>query len=180
MYRKGSSGTTKKLITVVGGCVGLLIIGLIFINFLGSSEKTDTQMFLGLAQQQQEIIRVAGLGLAQPAASPDTINHLLTTQLTMQSSQKDILALLNQKDPKKAAKELALKQDLQTDTKITTAVQNGVFDKTFIQILDGQLATYSNSLQTAYKSSKKKAEKDILMASFNDVKLLLNDPSVKN
>lgn len=175
-----ASATTKKLMTVVGGAVVLLIIGVVFVNILGSSDKSNAQGLLDLAAQQQEIIRVAGLGLAQAAISPDSRNFALTAQLSLQSSQKGIMSMLKLTDPKKTAASLGAKFNAQTDAQLTSALQNSTYDGVFIQIMNNDLKVYSVSLQTAYKKSKTATEKKIIQDSFNGVTLLLNDQAIKN
>ena len=137
-------------------------------------------MLTDLAQQQQEIIRVAGLGLAQPTATLDTKNFAITAQVSMQSDQKAVLGIIAKNGTKLGPKNLGLKTNANTDAQLKTAAQNGVFDKTFVQILDSQLTTYSTALQDLYKSSKKATDRQFLQSSYKSAQLLLNDPAVKN
>jgi len=183
----GGAGTAKnnpmirRLAIVAGAGIVLIIAALVFVSILGNAGKDNVQALLDIAEQQQEIIRVTGLGLAQAQVStPDTQNLAITTQLSLLSNQHAMLGLLNGDGQKLAAKDLVLKKNASTDAQLTTAAQNGTFDATFVQILDSELSNYGSALQTAYKSSKSSSEKQVLQASYNNVTLLLSDPAVKN
>jgi hypothetical protein len=178
--KRNNTSTAKRVIFVLGGGTILILIAVIFYSFLGSANKGSAQTLLSLAQQQHEIIRVAGLGLVEPTATPDTKNLAITTQLSMQSSQTAILKLIRGKSVKSLTKSLGIKKNPQTDAQLTLAAQNGVYNKTFVQILDTELGTYSNSLQAVFLSTKSASQKQVLQNSFNGVSLLLNDAAVKN
>ena len=177
----GSSSTTKRLVIAASGAVIILLVAVVFFSILGSSGKGNVQKLLDLANQQQEIIRVAGLGLAQSQVStPDTQNLAITTQLSLQSDQSATLALLAKDGQKVTAKNLGLKKDTATDAQLSVAAQNGTYDKTFVQSIDNDLTSYGSALQAAYKSTKSTSEKQVLQTSYNNVALLLGDPAVKN
>ncbi|HLC91834.1 MAG TPA: hypothetical protein VJC09_02165 [Candidatus Saccharimonadales bacterium] len=180
LFGGGGGSKTTKLVLVGAGGVVLLLVAVVFISFLDSATKGKTQTLLGIAQQQQEIIRVADLGIAEGSTTPDTKNLATTTKITLQTSQKAIMALVVSNGQKEAAATLGAKKDEKTDAQLTTSKQTGFFDKTFIQIFERELRDYSALLQETYKSSKSKPEKELLQSSYNDITLILGDPVLQN
>ncbi len=174
------SGNSKKqriIIAVIGGVI-LIIVAMAAFSFITSSGKSSTQALIELAQEQTELVRVADTGVGK-ARSGATKNLAITTQLSLQTTQLDTIALLKKNGHKLGAKQLGLKQSAATDQQLTVAVASNTFDEIFTELLHKQLAAYRVSLQKVYKTATNKTEKQILQTSFNGVTLLIGGQTVQ-
>ncbi|MBL8121637.1 DUF3824 domain-containing protein [Candidatus Saccharibacteria bacterium] len=165
-------GNAKQLLMLVGG-IGTLLVVVIFIvmQVMGGSEPM--QNVTAIAQQQQELIRVAAQG-EHLARAETTKNLAYNVDLSISTSQSQILAYLSKHKVKLKDKELALKKDAATDQLLTNARATSTFDSTFQKVLADQLDTYLNDLQKEYKATKSASLKQILSTCFDAAKTLSN------
>jgi hypothetical protein len=174
--KKGFSGGFKqRLIIVAGGGVILLIVAIILVSILGSSGKSGTENLISLAQQQNEIVRITEIAKSKATISI-TKNYAITTQLSVSSSQAQILEQLQKSGHKLKPAQLTLKQNSNTDKQLDNAATAGNFDKTFEEILQKELASYRIAVQNAYKNATRTSERQLLEASFISVSTLLSAP----
>lgn len=165
----------QRLLIVLGGLFILVLVVVIFMNvvFGGSNNSTG---FVSLAQQQNELVRVAGIG-TQQAQSQDTKDFAKAAQLSILSAQQQTLTLLQEHGTKVKPKELALKQNAQTDAAINSAVAASSFDATFKPIMESELRSYAASLKQAFLKTSKPAERQMLSNDYDDAQLLLEQLS---
>lgn len=156
-----------------------MIIALVVISFISNAGKSSSQSLIDLARQQQELIRVAEIGVSG-SRSTNTKNLAATAQLSLQTTQNDTIALLKKQGYKLSVKDLALKENSQTDQQLDAANLNNSFDDTFTKLIRTQLANYRSSLNGAYKASKSKTERQILQTSYNGVTLLIGDQTAQS
>jgi hypothetical protein len=170
------TGNSKKQRIILMSGLGLgLFVGLIIVSMLLSSAgKNATQPLVSIAQQQQEIIRVADLGTRSARASA-TSALAETTELTTTSGQQKTITYLTQKRRKVSTKELAAKQNTQTDAAFKTATANGDFDETFITTIAKLLTDYRTSLSKQYDASNNKTEKTLLKQLYTNAGTLLKN-----
>lgn len=180
LFGGGGGNKTTKLVLIGAVGVVLLLVGVVLISFLDSATKSKSQSLLSIAQQQQEIIRVADLGLVEGTASPDSKNIAITTKISLQSNQQELMALIAKSGQKDAAASLGFKKDDKTDAQLTASKQNGLYDKTFKQIFKREIDEYGASLKEVYEGSKSDTEKQLLQKSYNGISLILGDPIWKN
>ncbi len=158
---------------IVGIGFGLLLVaGIVFIAILGSGGSSNTKNLIKIAQEQTEIVRVAGIG-KDKATSAQTKNLAITTQLSLQSAQADTIALLKKSGHKVNDKQLALSQDPHTDQQLNDANSAGTFDATFTDLLQKELNSYRRDLQNTYSSSTNNTVRQSLQADFNSASIIL-------
>lgn len=166
---KGGSG--KRKIFLVLGLSLFIMLGVLLASSLFGGDKTSSQKLLEIAQEQQEIVRVAGLS-AKNARTADAINYAANTTVTVSSSQRQIVAQIG-KSAKTDAKTLALKVDSKTDQALNSAAQNNQFDSVFIATLTQKLTAYQKNLRAAYEATSDKKAKASLLNAYNSTGILL-------
>jgi len=172
-----SSSLRGRILIVLGGILLLLVMFIVFSSLLGSGGNTTA--LVGLAEQQQELIRVADLGANQQQASPATQDLATTAKLSLETTQTETLALLKKNGHKVSPVQLASRKNLSTDQAFTTAAESNTFDTAFTDTLQNELKTYRLSLQSAFKTSTKSSEKKLLQASFNSATLIIGDQTTQ-
>ncbi len=169
---KRFSGSLKQRVTIVSiGAVLFLVIAIVFISIIGSGGKTNIQSLVNLAQQQNELVRIATIGTTD-AVSRDTKVLAETTKLSIQSNQNQTLALLSQYHHNVSIPTLLLLKNSRTDQELTSAAQSDTFDDTFTKIIQDQLNTYKQSLQSEFKLATRNSEKTVLKTNFNNVVII--------
>lgn len=172
--RGGPSKAKRILIVAVLGML-LLTIGIVVMGLLSSAGKEGRQTLLSIAQQQEELVRVADMG-TQKARSPIAQNLAITTKLSIASAQKDLLDYMRAQGIKTGPKELALGKNSKTDDELTAAEQNNRYDEALTATLQKQLNAYQNSLRKAHSEAAGKSGKELLSTAYNHAGLLLNKP----
>jgi hypothetical protein len=163
---------TRLLLIMAGFGVIVIILGIIITSLLPNNGSV--QSLTTIAQEQQEIMRVAAQGEQQ--ASSETAKGLaFTIDLSIGTSQNKLLAYLESRDATPKAKELALKADTATDATLTAALASSTYDTTFEKIMATQLQTYLSDVQQAYNNASKTDLKQILSDSYSAGKLLLDE-----
>lgn len=160
----------KKLLVIVGGLIVLCIIGVIVAQLL-SPKENSRDLYITLAQEQQEIIRVASQGTQ--ATSETTRGFAITTQLSIGSDQTALTKYLANRNIKISTKTLVLKQSPATDTLLTNARATNTFDSALTKTLTTDLAAYMADLQKTYKVSSNPEAKKILNDCYTHAATLL-------
>jgi hypothetical protein len=160
---------------VVGGAIVLMIVAAVVLNALVPNKSSVAELTT-IAEEQQELIRVATLG-ANQATGQDTKNFATTVQLGITSSQNDVLSYLASHGHKLTTKQLTLKRDAATDQLLTAATATSTFDTALSHNLIDQLHTYQTSLQNTYKTAGNAAAKTLLQKNYSAATLLLQSVS---
>ncbi len=169
----GSGSYKKRILLIIAGAVLLMILLSIVTTLLSSSSSTNERL-RELAQEQQEVIRVAEIGTEQ-ASNIQTRSLAFTVMLSVSSEQKELLAYLEKRGITfKKQEALALKEDPDTDKALETASDRNRFDEEFTEILNGQVAAYANNLETIYKSTKNETARALLNDSYTSASVILN------
>lgn len=168
----GGNPLLKRVMVVVGGAVILMIIVSIAISLLGSG-GTNIDALKSLTAKQQEIVRVADMGVGK-AQDINTRSLALTAKLSASTQQQELLAYLEQQDVKPTKLELASEEDSDTDTALETAATSNRFDEAFNQILIELLTDYANSLSSTYEATSGENAKAVLSQSYASIATLLN------
>jgi hypothetical protein len=167
----GGNSKKTRIIIVAAGAALLLIVGMILLAVLSSAGGGNKQDLLKAAQEQQELIRVSTIGV-QKARDPAVLNRAITTQLTLQSDQAQLLAIAKKQGFKFSQKDLNLGKQAKTDALLKSAEQANRFDETFNAELLSELSNYQTTLKKIYDNAPDKAAKDNLAQQFNHVNLL--------
>jgi len=165
----------KQLAVVIGGLVVLLIVAAVVISSL--APKSSVPGLTAVAQRQQEIIRIA-TSAQQQNTSVNTSNFVTNAELTMISSQTQVLTYLQAHNAKLNSKILALDADPKTDSLLTNAAAANNYDSTVISTLDTQLTTYLNLLKTTYRQTGSATAKQLLQKQFSAAHDLLDQAQV--
>lgn len=166
----GSNSFLMRIGLLVGGAVVLMIIAAIVISAL--APKGSTPGLTAIAQRQQEIIRVATAAATQ-ATGQDTKNFIANTELSVTTSQQQVISYLGSHGTKLGTKQLALDQNAQADTLLTNAATANNYDSAVVQNLTGQLQTYKELLQTTFNQTSSKAAKQLVQNAFTSADKLL-------
>lgn len=136
---------TRILIVASGAGVLLVLVSLFAALIFGGSNDT-TQNFIGLAQRQQEIIRIADIG-AQHARNQETRSAAITARTAITSSQQRVVNNVASKGIQLRRADVEIRENPQTTKELATANQANRFDETFIKILQSELREYQSSVE---------------------------------
>jgi predicted metalloprotease len=167
----GGNSFLPKIILIVGGAVGLMIVlWVVAVIFGGGSVNVGN--ITGLVQTQQEIIRVSDTA-SESIFGQELRNSSATTRTTVISQQNQWTGILGEEGRKLSKEELALKQNAETDQRLETARTSGTFDETYAELLQELLVNYGNQLESAFNQSEGSDEKELLANDYQEVVLLL-------
>jgi hypothetical protein len=168
------SGGSKiqRMVLVAVGAVLLIGIGLVFMTILNAPSRAAVNDLMLAAQQQQELIRVADIGV-RDANSPDTKNLAVNSKLTLVTDQIKLKAIVN-KAKKIDEKTLALGRDTATDRTLTTAKQSNRFDEVFATILKKELLEYQQMLKRVQDNTSSKVDRQSLSEQMEHISLLIS------
>lgn len=169
----GGNNLFKTIAFILGGAFILMLIATVAANLLAPKtlKKEDV---IGLAQTQQELIRVSNEASGS-AVQQATKNLAATVQYTITTQQQASLELLTTKGVKVEKKQLELKQNADTDQQLATATSTSTFDTVFTQIIENQLNSYASNLKQLYEQGGAgKAESDLFAKQHTEVQLLIS------
>jgi len=166
----------KRIAIFGGGFVLLLVIIGIFGAVLSSSNNKATASMVELVEEQQEIARVAQLGVSGAGRS-ETKSYALIVNLSIVSDQQQLTAYLKKAGKKITTKQLALKKNTKTDAAFAVATQANSFDDTFTTTINSELATYQVHVRNAFNGTKSLTARGVLNQSYTGVATLLNAKS---
>lgn len=161
-----------RLILIIAVVVAVVVIVGVVVSQLLSRSQVNIPDLIGLAQSQQELIRVADQG-ATSGTQPVTRNFAINVQLALRSEQLQLLAYLQSQGHKLSATTLSLKKSKTTDTQLTTAQQTSTFDSTFVQLMQNSLTAYNTEVQQVLSGATGTNEKKILNVDQTAATMLL-------
>ncbi len=160
-----------RLLAIVGIISAvLLIVGLVAAQFLSGGGSTES--LVSIAQQQQEIIRVAE-NTQRTSQDESTKGFAYTVALSIGSSQQQLQTYITKKGTKLDSKILALKRNADTDKLLDNAKATSTYDTTAQKVLDGLLKDYVDALKEVYQKTNSNELKEILRSNFKAAKTLL-------
>lgn len=160
------------ILVIIGGGIVLSIATIAISSFISRSQTGRTTELISLTAEQQEIIRVASLGVT---GSDDlTIQSWAeTVKLSVTSQQKSLITYLVKNNVKVEKLTLDSKLDKTTDTALKTATANNRFSDEFKTTLKKSLTTYGNDLKKSYDGASGPNSKKILIDSYKSTAFLL-------
>ncbi len=167
----GGSMNNKKFIAIASGGVLLLLL-LITMLFSGGG-PSNADLLLKVAQRQNELIRVAGIGVKE-ARGTDALNLARTVELNLKSDQTPLLEALKAQKVKVNPKQLTMSSSSETTKMLTEAAQNNRFDEAFVTFIQAELLNYQKDLKEAYSTSTKSALKDTLKRQYDNASVLIS------
>lgn len=171
LFKFGGGSQKMRIILVVAVIFVLLVLFAGLKNIVASSNKSIPSL-VSVAQYQQELLHLAQSG-AQNATSASLKNFAYTTQLSLQSEQKDLVLYLKNNGHKTGTKELNLKISKTLDNQLTAALTNSSYDPTFKQAMQDKLTNYQQALKQAFIQTKGPKGQALLSNDYDAAGLLL-------
>lgn len=167
-------GGPKARMIVIGGLIALvLILFLVIIVAIMNSGSSSTGNLVTVARKQNEVVRVADLGV-DDAGNEEAKKLATMTKLVVASDQKKMIDYLATQNKKVSNKDLAVGANQKTDQELEAAQSNGRFDEVFTQIMLKLLKEYQQSLRTGYEGLGVNG-KQLIDANYENVSLILED-----
>jgi hypothetical protein len=163
---------TMRIVTIVGGVFILLIIFTIVKNILASGPSNTSAMTI-VAEDQTELTHIATEATSQQGVASQTLYSATTTNASIGSDQTKLFVYLKKAGIKIKTTDLTLKESKATDLQLTNSAANGLYDQTYQQIMESQLASYQEDLKQAYNATSGKIGKALLGSEYKDASLLL-------
>ncbi len=162
----------SRLLVIVGGGAILMIAIVLISSLITRSSKENATALVSLVAKQQEIVRVAGLGVV---GSSDLLTQSWaeTTVLSVGSQQFELKSYLTKRKTVITAPILLSKLDPQTTSAFTAATADNNFTEVFRAKLKTSLVTYEQNLKKSYDGAKGPTIKKILGNSYNSTATLL-------
>jgi len=167
----GGNSPLQRALLITGGIFALLIIFVVLKGLLGGGANLDG--FVGVTQDQQELIHLVNGASQQQNLSADNQNFVATAQLGLGTSQQQLLQYLAKNHKKVSTKQLALKVTKSVDEQLTAAATAGTYNQTFKTVMSAKLAAYQSDLKRTYQTHSGKVGRSLLSDDFNQAKLLL-------
>lgn len=161
-----------RALLAAGGLLVLVIIFVIIKSLFGGGGSNLT-LFVGVAQDQQELIHLATNASQEKSLTANDQNFAATAQLSLASSQAAIIKYLSVNGQKVNLKTVNLKLSASLDAQLTNAAAATIYDQTFQQITKTKLTAYLSDLQQTYKQTKGKNGRALLSDDYNQAQLLL-------
>ncbi len=166
------TGGSKKVRIIIVGVVAFILLLAIFsiVGFINNAGKGDTASLISAAKQQQELIRIAKVGVDK-AKTQDAKNIAITTLLALESEQDDMKTAIEAAGLKPNS---VLKggNNAKTDQALTTAEQNNRFDDEFLKVMTDSLVNYQKAVKDAYDGATSKKLKTALTTQFESANTL--------
>lgn len=162
----------SRLLLIVGGgiIIMLLIVGVS--SLIKKSSQANRTALISLVAEQQEIIRVANLGIT---GSDDFLiqSRAETAALSVGSQQTSLTKYL--KDRKVILTKIVLNAGLntKTDEALKSATANNRFNEVFSQTLTDSLNLYAQNIKKSYANAEGPIIKAQLSESYKSTALLL-------
>lgn len=167
----GGNSFMPKIILIVGGAVGLMIV-LWVVTVIFGGGNVNVGNITGLVQTQQEIIRVSDTA-RESIFGQELRNASATARASVITHKNQSVAVLTEEGRKLSKEELALGQNAETDQELETARTSGTFDETYQEVLQNLLVSYGNQIEAAFNQSQDDDEKALLASQYQSVVLLL-------
>lgn len=175
----GGSLVVRLVLGVVAFIVLIILISVVK-GITSQSGKTDAAVLLSVAQDQQEMLHIVNESITQASLSNSSRNFSATLQLSIGSSQVQIIQYLTNGGEKISPQALQPKISAATDNQLNDALTADNFDPAFRQVMQSQLNSYGQDLKKAYKQDTGPKARAILNDSYQQAQLLatqLNSPA---
>lgn len=172
ILQPNNNSTKSRVLFVLGGLTILIIAASVFLSVLSGSKTGGTAELTKLVAEQQEIIRIADIGI-KSGVDPSVVAYAQTARSTVQSQQTKVTTLLIKNKIKLTPLLLNASKNTKTDAALTAASAANRFDILFKDTITAELTNYASNLKTNYEGAKAKTTKDMLANSYANTALLL-------
>ncbi len=155
----------------------LVIFTLVMSSINAQKNEAQKQRLIEIVQMQQEISRVAALGV-EGAQKPAVKDRAEAIQKGMDESAKATLGMLALRGVSADDESLKGEEDVEADEALSSAAEFATFDKTFDKLIDAKIVTYQRALIVAEKSANSE-EKAQLNKSYGEADSMLGLVDVK-
>jgi len=159
-----------RVATILGGLIILFILFTIIKGFLSGPSTVD--LFLGIAQDQQQILVIAEDAGKQQGLSTVNTNSMTTITPSISTDQAATLAYMSKNGKKVNPKDISLKLNPSTIEQLTASAAAGTYNQTYADVMSQELNAYSNHLQQVYKQVNGKNGRELLTKNYESVQLL--------
>lgn len=166
-----NSSLPVKIAIFGGGFIVLLILFVVIKGLFAGNSAAPA--YVSVIQDQQEIIHLLANPQQVTTLPTNTQNFIATANMSLTTSQGDLISYLAKSGKKIKPKELILKVDKSADTQLAAATVAATYDQTFKQVVTSKFTPYMRDLQQAYQQSASETGKNLLNDQFNQAKLLL-------
>lgn len=166
------AGSQNQRIIVFAGIIVLVLIFVVFITKLAGRGGEDKAQFVGLIQQQSELVRVATLGTGEQSANADLRNTATNISLAVSSDKQQLIAVLAKKNIKLKGKEINGVANQKTTTLLTNARAAANFDSTLITTLSDEMDDYQGGLEKMYNQTKSRSIKASISQAYQNTQVL--------
>jgi hypothetical protein len=169
----------SKLMRVVMLAGGLLIL-IILISIIKSLifKGPDFTGYIGVAQDQQELIHLFTSSAATQTLSASDQNLAATAEVSLTSNQTRLITYLSNNHQKINAKTLDLKLSSSLDTQLANAQTADTYQTTYQSIIQSELSDYLSDLTKTYNSTKGVKGRTLLKTFYAQGSLLLEQSKV--
>lgn len=159
-------------IAIFGG--GFILLMILFVVIKGLfAGNSAAPAYVSVIQDQQEIIHLLANPQQVSTLPTNTQNFIATANMSITTSQGELIGFLAKSGKKIKPKELILKVDKSADNQLAAATIAATYDQTFKQVVTSKFTPYMRDLQQAYQQSGSETGKSLLNNQFNQAKLLL-------
>ncbi len=162
----------NKLILLVVGLVVIAILVAVAVSFLTRGNRVNIEGLVGIAQTQQELVRIAQQG-SQHGSQPSVQNLSINVRLGVETNRLELTDYLKEHGRKVGTKELNLKKSDTTDAQLTNAIKTSTFDSVYVQVVQSALVAYNTELEQATAGATGENEKKLLDKASAAANLLL-------
>jgi hypothetical protein len=135
----------NKFIFIIAGALGLIFVLFLIVALL--PKNPAGQQFFGIAQTQQEIVRLCTKGTSA-AKYRSTRNFAATCFTGVTTSQQELLAYMSKSKLSYEAKQIGAKADGQADARLKSATSSSTYDEVFRNVLEAKLTAYNRAITT--------------------------------
>jgi hypothetical protein len=167
----GFSSMALRAAAVSGGLLVFLILFVVIKGFITGSSPLPG--FVSVVQDQQELLHLIASTDGQHDLTTANQNFVATAQLSLDSSQSDLISYLAKNGNKVDKKQVNLKISQTTDTQLANSTSAGTYNQTFKEVMKSKLNAYSQDLQQTYQQTKGEKGKALLSSQYDQAKLLL-------
>ena len=167
----GGNSLAMRLLVILGIVFIVMILLAVILSAVGgSSKKFDKTAMLGIAQDQTELLRLAGAG-TEGAVTQSLKNFAATATLSLTTDQANFTSYINANGFAPEEEKLGMKHFVATDTQLANATSASNFEPVYRTVMDKQLATYQADLTAAYNTADEKGN-PVLKSSYDSAALL--------
>ena len=167
-------GGSSKIVKVLIVLAGILVLFIVFSLVKGLlSGQSNIPSLITVTQDQQTILLLTKDSGTRPKLSVTNSNVAINTQLSVSSSQSELIAYIAKNGKKLSSKDLGLGIDAQTNAALNAATTDTGYNETFKQSLKEKINKYMIDLKQAYAKTSGKKGRALLQNDFKQAELLL-------